>query len=140
LRGYDELVNLVLDDCDEFLRGEWLLLCVCSQYWCEYCVVFRPYLSLDLIIMNFHDTLYTSNYLVCTQWCHGIISLGVGLGLGIGYLDLDSEDPEQVTDKTRRLGLVVIRGTQVSLLSPEDGLEEIANPFLGGAEEEEAEG
>mmetsp|Transcript_12835 Transcript_12835/g.30481 ORF Transcript_12835/g.30481 Transcript_12835/m.30481 type:complete len:82 (-) Transcript_12835:296-541(-) len=21
LRGYDELVNLVLDDCDEFLRG-----------------------------------------------------------------------------------------------------------------------
>jgi U6 snRNA-associated Sm-like protein LSm7 len=22
LRGYDELVNLVLDDCDEFLRGE----------------------------------------------------------------------------------------------------------------------
>ncbi len=64
----------------------------------------------------------------------------MGLGLGIGYLDLDSEDPEQVTDKTRRLGLVVIRGTQVSLLSPEDGLEEIANPFLGGAEEEEAEG
>lgn len=22
LRGYDELVNLVLDDCDEFLRGK----------------------------------------------------------------------------------------------------------------------
>ena len=63
----------------------------------------------------------------------------MGLGLGIGHLDLDSEDPEQVTDKTRRLGLVVIRGTQVSLLSPEDGLEEIANPFLGGAEEEEEE-
>ena len=22
LRGYDELVNLVLDDCEEFIRGE----------------------------------------------------------------------------------------------------------------------
>ncbi|KAL7528352.1 hypothetical protein ACHAWF_002530 [Thalassiosira exigua] len=69
LRGYDELVNLVLDDCDEFLR--------------------------------------------------------------------DPNDPEQVTNQTRRLGLVVIRGTQVSLVSPEEGTEEIANPFLGGAEEEE---
>ena len=54
-------------------------------------------------------------------------------------LIIDPEDPEQVTGKTRHLGLVVIRGTQVSLVSPEDGLEEIANPFLGGAEEEEEE-
>ena len=28
LRGYDELVNLVLDDCDEFLRGELSLECI----------------------------------------------------------------------------------------------------------------
>mmetsp|Transcript_12834 Transcript_12834/g.30480 ORF Transcript_12834/g.30480 Transcript_12834/m.30480 type:complete len:102 (-) Transcript_12834:177-482(-) len=61
LRGYDELVNLVLDDCDEFLR--------------------------------------------------------------------DPEDSERITDKSRRLGLVVVRGTQVSLVSPQDGVEEIANPF-----------
>ena len=27
LRGYDELVNLVLDECEEFLRGE---LYICS--------------------------------------------------------------------------------------------------------------
>jgi U6 snRNA-associated Sm-like protein LSm7 len=26
LKGYDELVNLVLDDCDEFLRGKPLFL------------------------------------------------------------------------------------------------------------------
>ncbi|KAL3776489.1 hypothetical protein ACHAW5_005407 [Stephanodiscus triporus] len=69
LRGYDELVNLVLDDCEEFIR--------------------------------------------------------------------DPDDPEQVTSQTRRLGLVVIRGTQVSLVSPEEGTEEIANPFLAGPEEEE---
>ena len=51
----------------------------------------------------------------------------------------DPNDPEQITNQTRRLGLVVIRGTQVSLVSPEEGTEEIANPFLGGEEEEEAE-
>ena len=69
LKGYDELVNLVLDDCDEFLR--------------------------------------------------------------------DPADPEKVTDKTRKLGLVVVRGTQVSLVSPQEGMEEIANPFLVDDEEEE---
>mmetsp|Transcript_459 Transcript_459/g.555 ORF Transcript_459/g.555 Transcript_459/m.555 type:complete len:87 (-) Transcript_459:165-425(-) len=30
----------------------------------------------------------------------------------------------------RKLGLVVVRGTQVSLVSPNEGREEIANPFL----------
>ncbi|EJK75649.1 hypothetical protein THAOC_02624 [Thalassiosira oceanica] len=79
LRGYDELVNLVLDDCDEFIRG----------------------------------------------W------LGVETRIS-GY----SNDPEKITNKTRKLGLVVIRGTQVSLVSPEDGTEEIANPFLDGGEED----
>ena len=50
---------------------------------------------------------------------------------------LDSDDPEQITSQTRKLGLVVIRGTQVSLVSPEEGTEEIANPFLQAEEEEE---
>jgi U6 snRNA-associated Sm-like protein LSm7 len=71
LKGYDELVNLVLDDCQEFLRNP--------------------------------------------------------------------NDPEVVTDQTRTLGLVVVRGTQVSLVSPQEGVEEIANPFLVGEEEEEEE-
>lgn len=62
LRGYDELVNLVLDDCDEYIR--------------------------------------------------------------------DVDDPEKVTTATRKLGLVVVRGTQVSLVSPQEGVEEIDNPFL----------
>ena len=53
------------------------------------------------------------------------------------YHMLDSDDPERVTSETRKLGLVVIRGTQVSLVSPEEGTEEIANPFLAGEEEEE---
>mmetsp|Transcript_3929 Transcript_3929/g.5169 ORF Transcript_3929/g.5169 Transcript_3929/m.5169 type:complete len:133 (-) Transcript_3929:228-626(-) len=71
LRGYDDLVNLVLEDCDEFLRDP-------------------------------HDPNY------------------------------------RITNETRKLGLVVIRGTQVSLVAPEDGMEEIENPFLeadGGDDE-----
>mmetsp|Transcript_3750 Transcript_3750/g.5606 ORF Transcript_3750/g.5606 Transcript_3750/m.5606 type:complete len:111 (-) Transcript_3750:376-708(-) len=67
LKGYDELVNLVLDDADEFIR--------------------------------------------------------------------DSEDPNTITDKKRKLGLIVVRGTQVSLVSPEEGMEEISNPFVGAQEE-----
>jgi len=72
LKGYDELVNLVLDDTDEFLR--------------------------------------------------------------------DPNDPNVITGKTRKLGLVVVRGTQVSLVSPEDGMEEIANPFIATTEEDVVDG
>ena len=52
---------------------------------------------------------------------------------------IDPDDPEQITNQTRKLGLVVIRGTQVSLVSPEEGTEEIANPFLAGDDDEEEE-
>ncbi|CAM9732537.1 unnamed protein product [Chrysoparadoxa australica] len=62
LKGYDQLVNLVLDECVEYIR--------------------------------------------------------------------DPADPYKLTDATRDIGLVVCRGTQVSLIAPVDGTEEIANPFL----------
>ncbi len=47
----------------------------------------------------------------------------------------DPEDQYRVTENTRPLGLVVCRGTQVSLISPSDGVEEIANPFVEAEEE-----
>jgi len=34
----------------------------------------------------------------------------------------------------------VVRGTQVSLVSPEDGMEEIANPFIATTEEDVVDG
>lgn len=34
-----------------------------------------------------------------------------------------------ITEKTRQLGLSVLRGTAVILISPFDGMEEIENPF-----------
>jgi len=69
LKGYDDLVNLVVDGCDEFIR--------------------------------------------------------------------DKEDASRLTTETRRLGLVVVRGTQVSLVSPDEGFEEIANPFVADQDDEE---
>ncbi|CAM9631689.1 unnamed protein product [Pylaiella littoralis] len=42
----------------------------------------------------------------------------------------DPSDPYKLTEETRELGLVVCRGTQVSLISPRDGMEEIENPFV----------
>lgn len=42
----------------------------------------------------------------------------------------DPADPYKLTDERRELGLVVCRGTQVSLISPTDGMEEIENPFV----------
>jgi U6 snRNA-associated Sm-like protein LSm7 len=41
----------------------------------------------------------------------------------------DPDDPYKLTNETRQLGLVVCRGTSVVLISPQDGMEEIANPF-----------
>ena len=42
----------------------------------------------------------------------------------------DSDDPMKVTEESRSLGLVVCRGTGVVVISPVDGLESIANPFI----------
>ncbi|XP_020598886.1 sm-like protein LSM7 isoform X1 [Phalaenopsis equestris] len=42
----------------------------------------------------------------------------------------DPDDPLKTTDQTRRLGLIVCRGTAVMLVSPTDGTDEIANPFI----------
>ncbi|GAU48407.1 hypothetical protein TSUD_348610 [Trifolium subterraneum] len=42
----------------------------------------------------------------------------------------DPDDPLKTTDQTRSLGLIVCRGTAVMLVSPTDGTDEIANPFL----------
>ena len=42
----------------------------------------------------------------------------------------DPEDPYRLTERTRKLGLVVCRSTQICLIAPLDGMEEIENPFL----------
>uniref|UniRef100_A0A0G4FPJ0 Sm domain-containing protein n=1 Tax=Chromera velia CCMP2878 TaxID=1169474 RepID=A0A0G4FPJ0_9ALVE len=46
----------------------------------------------------------------------------------------DPENPYKTLDETRKLGLVVARGTSVMLVCPMDGMEEIENPFLQSAQ------
>ena len=76
LKGFDQLLNLVLDDVEEQVQG--------------------PYstLSLPLSVSPAHSPF---------------------------------ADPEP---RVRSLGLAVLRGPTITLLSPVDGLEEISNPFL----------
>jgi hypothetical protein len=50
--------------------------------------------------------------------------------LRTNLVSLEDAETRVATERTRKLGLVVVRGTQVSLISPQDGVEEIANPFL----------
>ena len=106
LKGYDDLVNLVLDDCDEYLRGKQ-----------PRGAARRPSVGSD----------YSTR---CTR--------SPTRSFPRLFVCADPEDWETVTDKTRKLGLVVIRGTQVSLVSPQEGMEEIANPFVqeGGDDDE----
>jgi len=77
LKGYDALMNLVLDDVDEVVRG----------------------------------LLSSLSSLSCTK------------------TNTNPTDDEGNTS-TRPLGLVVARGTLLVLVSPVDGSEEIANPFV----------
>lgn len=46
----------------------------------------------------------------------------------------DPEDPYKMTTEKRYLGLVVARGSAVMLISPEQGVEEIPNPFAAQQE------
>ncbi|KAF8125591.1 U6 snRNA-associated Sm-like protein LSm7 [Boletus edulis] len=45
-------------------------------------------------------------------------------------LDEVKEELQEPEPHTRTLGLVVLRGPTITLLSPVDGSEEIANPFI----------
>lgn len=85
--GYDPLLNLVLDNTVEYLKGE-----------------------LQVKKKNAQDR-------KASGMSHVMIWV---IDLETGY----------VTEKTRELGLAVLRGTAVILISPFDGTEEIENPFV----------
>lgn len=78
LKGYDQLMNLVLDDVKEKMRG----------------MFYSPILEAQ---------------------------------------ELTDAD-ESGKEATRSLGLIVARGTLLVLISPADGSEEIANPFVQAEE------
>ncbi|KMZ64215.1 U6 snRNA-associated Sm-like protein LSm7 [Zostera marina] len=59
--------------------------------------------------------------------------LNLVLDEAVEYLR-DPDDPLKITDVTRRIGLIICRGTAVMLVSPTDGTDEIANPFMSQEE------
>jgi U6 snRNA-associated Sm-like protein LSm7 len=82
LKGYDQLMNLVMDEVEEYLRGK------CAHP--EPC----------------NAPLLTWSFL--------------------------NKDPitGDVSEKTRPLGLAVVRGTALTVINPADGFGQITNPFL----------
>jgi len=53
------------------------------------------------------------------------------LNLVLDDVEETSQEPEP---HTRKLGLVVLRGPTITIISPTDGSAEIENPFVGAAE------
>jgi small nuclear ribonucleoprotein (snRNP)-like protein len=122
LKGYDQLMNLVLDEAVEYLRGElqrggrtWLLGSAglpwsqCSGPPCS------PLCACTCPGQQPAYTLLSTNASFVLPFFHPHPA--------------DPEDPMRVTDQTRPLGLIVCRGTSVMLVVPTAGTEEIANPF-----------
>jgi len=97
LKGYDALMNLVLDEVEELLRGR-----------------HNPLSPLPLHVHPFQVTPPT-------------------------YADifppLTPKSDDEGNEMTRPLGLVVVRGTLLVVVSPVDGSEVIANPFLQADED-----
>lgn len=87
LKGYDALMNLVLDEVQEAVRGTF----------------------------------------VCGLACWGLAKGGANM----------RETDDEGNETTRSLGLVVVRGTLLVVISPVDGSEVIANPFLQQEEMED---
>jgi len=107
LKGYDQLLNLVLDEATEYLRGA-LTEDTIS------CHLFPPTLHLFVSIIVY------------------FISSPLSLHL-FPLTAADPEDSLRVTEQTRGLGLIVCRGTSVMTVAPSDGTEEIENPFAAAA-------
>jgi len=83
LKGYDQLLNLVLDNVEEYIHGK----------------------SFFKVQQNMHT--HTCSHIHIHTRTH-------------------ATEPEP---HTRSLGLVVVRGPLITIVSPMDGSEEIANPF-----------
>lgn len=137
LKGYDQLLNLVLDEAVEYLRGAWSS--------CPGDRVARPAAAWLQQCSNAVRPCYIRCWWRASQkgaqctgmiaWCtavtrrtppHSASPFPPCLPL---HLLADPEDPMRVTDATRSLGLIVCRGTSVMLVVPTAGTEEIANPF-----------
>lgn len=89
--------------------------------------VLKGYDKLDNLVLD--DTI---------EYLRGTLIVSVRFMWFNSRQSIDPNDLSQITGKTRKLGLVVVRGTQISLIAPSDEMEEIANPFAEVEEEGES--
>lgn len=113
LKGFDQLLNLVLDEATEYLRGASVFVLLFFV-----CVRSIPLLASDGHAQP-HATYATPSRSVSPSPTHAT----------------DKDDPLRITDTTRVLGLCVCRGTAVMAVAPAAGAEELAdNPFATAVE------
>lgn len=151
LRGFDQLINLVLDESKETLRGAF-------PRWLAH-DLFTSLSSCGFLTPSFYSVASTSrpSPLCLPSFLSPLPSLPASppharvidptlppllpvflvpsSAFPPSIAPLDPLDPYRLTDETRELGLVICRGTQVSLISPVEGTEEIANPFIQAEDE-----
>ncbi|PWA20949.1 hypothetical protein CCH79_00007123, partial [Gambusia affinis] len=114
LKGFDPLLNLVLDGTIEYMRGKWT----------RFKAVKRDERSLNNQWTAGTSSLAQPNITVlCIQFCIQ------GKRKSLIYSHYP-DDQLKLTEDTRQLGLVVCRGTSVVLICPQDGMEAIPNPFI----------
>jgi len=109
LKGYDPLLNLVLDNTKEYLRG---ISEITSVVYLSLSLSLS--LSLESESRKSRETTGRAVLTVLIPRC----------------CFTDPDDPYKLNQDTRMLGLVVCRGTAVVLICPVDGMEAIPNPFI----------
>lgn len=114
LKGFDKLLNLVLDETIEYMRGR--------------LGFFETKISRRVSAINLSGLFDLSNDSTITDVKTDLLTILFWLIRFFAFLD--PEDTFKTTDETRSLGLVVCRGPGLVVISPVDGSEQIANPFL----------
>ena len=109
------------------LKRYWNFL-ICQSFLCL-CMFGKAYVRAQNIILLIS---IKSDYIVGCACCSRFLLLLIE-NILIPYRLMcaaDPDDPYKLTDDTRQLGLVVCRGTSLTLICPADGFEQIANPFV----------
>lgn len=121
LKGWDPLVNLVLDEAVEEMRGTFCLPWVgaARPRTSERALLVLRLLTISRLL-QLHPTLPVLSACIPRAW-----------------ISSDANDPYRQSGKERKLGLMVARGTSVMTISPVSGMHQlIENPFLERAGEE----
>ncbi|KAF3675575.1 Sm-like protein LSM7 [Capsicum annuum] len=114
LKGYDQLLNLVLDEAVEHLRGVEADLAGFTD--CP------PFLQIRYFSRMEQQIAYVD--------ASELFIIDNSIASEKTTVTFHADDPLKTTDQKRSLGLIVCRGTAVMLVAPTDGTDEISNPFL----------